>query len=564
MINDERINTFLNLYQPSKSGRLQALEKQALRILKLFGNTDAKRVLTTVGPEQEYFLVDESLWAMRPDLVMTGRTLMGHASAKNQQLDDHYFGTIPERVLQFMTELEIESHRLGIPVKTRHNEVAPNQFELAPIYEDANLANDHNQLLMSLMERIARKHHFRVLFHEKPFSGINGSGKHCNWSLETNTGINLLSPGKNPYSNLQFVTFLVNVLMAVHEHNGLLKASIASAGNAHRLGANEAPPSIISVFLGTQLTAALDEIENATAEQAIVINAKKEMKLGVAHIPEILLDNTDRNRTSPFAFTGNRFEYRAVGSSANCAAAMLALNSAVANQLINFKNEVESLINAGEPKEKVLFKIIQRYIKQCKAIRFDGNGYSEEWVHEAEKRGLDCETSVPLMIDRYLSDSSMKMFTQTGVLTKEELQSRCEVKWENYSIKLQIESRVLGDMVINHVLPAAERYLTVLLDNILKIKAIFNEEEAEELTMQDRLLVRKIKEHISATISEVDQLKMQRSVANKESDLRQKAILFHDNIFPLMESIRHHVNALELVVDDELWTLPKYRAAICA
>ncbi len=537
---------------------IDAIDKAATEVCNFF-DKNVKRVHVNLGWEQEYFLVDESLWSMRPDLVMTGRTLMGHASAKNQQLDDHYFGTIPERVLNFMKELELESHRLGIPVKTRHNEVAPNQFELAPIYEDANLANDHNQLLMSLMERIARKHHFRVLFHEKPFSGVNGSGKHCNWSIETNTGINLLSPGKNPYANLQFITFLVNVLMAVYKHNGLLKASIASAGNAHRLGANEAPPYIISVFLGTQLTAALDEIENATAEQAIVINAKKEMKLGVGHIPEILLDNTDRNRTSPFAFTGNRFEFRAVGSSANCAAAMLALNAAVANQLFDFKKEVDDLINAGEAKERVLFSVIQRYIKQCKAIRFDGNGYSEEWREEANHRGLDCETSIPLMIDRYLSESSLSMFKQTGVLTEEELHSRCEVKWENYSIKLQIESRVLGDMVINHVLPAAEKYLTILLDNILKIRSIFYEKEAEELTAQDRTLVRKIKDHISSIIREVDEMKQKRSVANKEPDLRTKAILFHDEIFPLMESIRHHVNALELVVDDELWTLPKYR-----
>ena len=537
---------------------LDAIDKAATDVCNFF-DKNVKRVHVNLGWEQEYFLVDESLWAMRPDLVMTGRTLMGHASAKNQQLDDHYFGTIPERVLQFMTELETESHRLGIPVKTRHNEVAPNQFELAPIYEEANLANDHNQLLMSLMDRIARKHHFRVLFHEKPFSGINGSGKHCNWSLETNTGVNLFSPGKNPYTNLQFITFLVNVLMAVNEHNGLLKASIASAGNAHRLGANEAPPSVISVFLGTQITAALDEIENATAEQAIVINAKKEMKLGVAHIPEILLDNTDRNRTSPFAFTGNRFEFRAVGSSANCASAMLALNSAVADQLMIFKKEVDTRINTGEPKEKVLFSIIQKYIKQCKAIRFDGNGYSDEWIEEARKRGLDCETSVPLMIDKYLSEESLNMFERTGVFTKEELQSRCEVKWENYSKKLQIESRVMGDMVINHVVPAAERYLNVLLDNIIKMQTVFGGKEAEELTQQDRMLVKNIKEHISTIIAETAQLKAGRSVANREADQRQKAILFHDNIVPLMEDIRHHVNALELVVDDELWTLPKYR-----
>ena len=537
---------------------IEAIDKAAAEVCNYF-DKNVKRVHVNLGWEQEYFLVDESLWAMRPDLVMTGRTLLGHTSAKNQQLDDHYFGTIPARVLNFMTELELEAHRLGIPVKTRHNEVAPNQFELAPIYEEINLANDHNQLLMSLMERIARKHHFRVLFHEKPFSGINGSGKHCNWSLQTNTGVNLLSPGKNPYANLQFVTFLVNILMAVNEHNGLLKASIASAGNAHRLGANEAPPSIISVFLGTQLTAALDEIEHATAEKAIVINAKKEMKLGVAHIPEILLDNTDRNRTSPFAFTGNRFEFRAVGSSANCAAAMLALNSAVANQLMNFKSEVDGMIADGIAKEKALFIVIQRYIKQCKAIRFDGNGYSEEWIEQARERGLDTEVSVPKMIDCYLSESSKTMFAHTHVLTADELRSRCEVKWENYSIKLQIESRVLGDMVINHVLPVAERYLSILLDNIIKTKSIFLAGEAESLTEEDRSLVRRIKEHISAIIREVDEMKQKRSEANHEQDMRQKAILYHDNIFPLMESIRHHVNALELVVDDELWTLPKYR-----
>ncbi|MDR2684348.1 MAG: glutamine synthetase III, partial [Prevotellaceae bacterium] len=372
---------------------ISAINKAATDVCKYF-DRNVSKVYSYLGWEQEYFLVDEALYAARPDLMLTGRTLMGHTSAKNQQLEDHYFGAIPERVLNFMTELEIEALKLGIPVKTRHNEVAPNQFELAPIYEECNLANDHNLLVMSAMERIARKHHFRVLLHEKPFAGVNGSGKHNNWSIGTNTGVNLLSPGKNAASNLQFVTFLVNILMAVHRHNALLKASISSASNAHRLGANEAPPAIVSVFLGTQITETLNQLEKATTDEAIFINAKKEMKLNVGNIPEILLDNTDRNRTSPFAFTGNRFEFRAVGSSANCGAAMLALNAVVADQLIAFKEEVDALIAKGEAKEKALFSVIKTYIKESKAIRFDGNGYSEEWKKEAEKRGLDCETSV--------------------------------------------------------------------------------------------------------------------------------------------------------------------------
>jgi len=359
------------------------------------------------------------------------------------------------------------NRKLGIPVKTRHNEVAPNQFELAPVYEEVNLANDHNLLLMSVMERVARHHHFRVLLHEKPFSGVNGSGKHCNWSMGTNTGVNLLAPGKNAASNLQFITFLVNVLMAVHKHNGLLKASISSATNAHRLGANEAPPAIISVFLGTQITDVLDKLEKASADKGIVINAKKEMKLGVANIPEILLDNTDRNRTSPFAFTGNRFEFRAVGSSANCGGAMLAINAAVAEQLICFKKDVDTLIEKGEPKERALFSVIKRYISACKAIRFDGNGYSDEWKKEAEKRGLDCETSVPLIFEHYISPDTIKMFKTTNVLSESELHSRCEVKWETYTKKIQIESRVLGDLVMNHIVPVSSRYQSILLDNVV-------------------------------------------------------------------------------------------------
>ena len=537
---------------------ISAMNKAAVAVANYF-DRNVKHVTTYLGWEQEYFLVDESLFAARPDLVMTGRTLMGHYSSKNQQLDDHYFGIIPERVLAFMTELEIEAQKLGIPVKTRHNEVAPNQFELAPIYEEANLGSDHNQLLMSLMEQVARHHHFRVLLHEKPYGGVNGSGKHCNWSLGTNTGVNLLAPGKNPYQNLQFVTFLVNVLKAVHRHNALLKATIASATNAHRLGANEAPPAIISVFLGTQLTEALNQIKKADVDKGIIINAKKEMKLGVGNIPEILLDNTDRNRTSPFAFTGNRFEFRAVGSSANCSAAVLALNSAVAEQLTLFREEVDGLIERGEAKEKALFSVIKRYINECEAIRFDGNGYSDEWKEEAQKRGLDCETSVPLIIDQYLSESAVKMFSTTGVLSPAELESRCEVKWENYSLKLQIESRVLGDLVINHVLPAAKRYQSVLLEKMMHMKQVFEPREAMALNEQDASLVRRIEAHASAIIADVDKMTKLRVTANHIDNQRERALAFHDTVVPIMEDIRKHVDELEMWIDDQLWTLPKYR-----
>ena len=537
---------------------ISAVNKAAVAVANYF-DRNVKSVTTYLGWEQEYFLVDEALFSARPDLLMTGRTLMGHYSSKNQQLDDHYFGIIPERVLAFMTELETEAQKLGIPVKTRHNEVAPNQFELAPIYEEANLGSDHNQLIMSLMEQVARHHHFRVLLHEKPYGGVNGSGKHCNWSLGTNTGVNLVAPGKNPYQNLQFVTFLVNVLKAVHRHNAVLKASIASATNAHRLGANEAPPAIISVFLGTQLTEALAQIEKADVEKGIIINAKKEMKLGVGNIPEILLDNTDRNRTSPFAFTGNRFEFRAVGSSANCAGAVLALNAAVAEQLTMFKQEVDELIEKGEAKERALFAIIKKYIGECKDIRFDGNGYSDEWKAEAAKRGLDCETSVPKIIDSYLSDSAVKMFGSTGVLSMAELESRCEVKWENYSLKLQIESRVLGDLVINHVLPAAKRYQKTLLEKVAHVKQVFDADEAKSMNKQDCLLIRRIESHASAIIAGVDKMTGLRVTANHIENQRERAIAFHDTVVPVMEEIRKHVDELEMWVDDQLWTLPKYR-----
>ena len=531
----------------------------AAREVCAYFDKQVKHVHANLGWEQEYFLVDESLYTARPDLLLTGRTLMGHNSAKSQQLEDHYFGAIPARVLAFMRELEYEALKAGIPVKTRHNEVAPNQFEMAPIFEDVNLANDHNLLVMSIMERVAEKHHFRVLLHEKPYAGVNGSGKHCNWSMSTNTGVNLLAPGKNPYQNLQFITFLVNVLMAVQRHNGLLKASIVSATNEHRLGANEAPPAIISVFLGKQISAVLDKLEQAKAEEAIIINAKKEMKLGVANIPEILLDNTDRNRTSPFAFTGNRFEFRAVGSSANCGAAMLALNAAVAEQLMLFKNEVDARIEKGEAKERVLFDVIKKYIMACKAIRFDGNGYSDEWKAEAAKRGLDCETSVPKIIDNYVLPSSIQMFEKTGVLSAAELHSRSEVKWETYVKRLQIESRVMGDLVVNHVLPAAKRYQTMLLQNVLAVKQVFSADETASLNAMDYSIIKQIEEHSGAILEGVEHMTDARHKANRQVDERSKAIAYHDNVLPLMAEIRTHADALELIVDDEMWTLPKYR-----
>ena len=531
----------------------------AAREVCSYFDKQVKHVHANLGWEQEYFLVDEALYNARPDLMLTGRTLMGHNSAKNQQLEDHYFGAIPARVLAFMQELEYEALRAGIPVRTRHNEVAPNQFEMAPVFENVNLANDHNLLVMSIMERVAQKHHFRVLLHEKPYAGVNGSGKHCNWSLSTNTGVNLLAPGKNPYQNLQFITFLVNVLMAVYKYNGLLKASIASATNEHRLGANEAPPAIISVFLGKQISEVLDKLEHAKADEAIIINAKKEMKLGVANIPEILLDNTDRNRTSPFAFTGNRFEFRAVGSSANCGAAMLALNAAVAEQLMLFKQEVDARIEGGEPKEKALFELIQRYIIACKAIRFDGNGYSDEWKAEAAQRGLNCETSVPVIIDQYLTPETIKMFGYTGVLSEAELHSRCEVKWETYTKKIQIESRVLGDLVLNHVLPAAKRYQTMLLQNVLAVKQVFSADETASLNERDYDIIRRIESHSGAILEGVDKMTEARHKANRQPDERSKAIAYHDTILPLMAEIRTHADELEMIVDDEMWTLPKYR-----
>ena len=538
---------------------ISAVNKAATEVCRYF-DKEVNRVIQYLGWEQEYFLVDESLWAVRPDLMLTGRTLMGHESAKNQQLEDHYFGAIPTRVMAFMKDLEYECLKLGIPVKTRHNEVAPNQFELAPVYEEANLANDHNQLLMTVMDKIARRHKFRVLLHEKPFKGINGSGKHNNWSLGTDTGVNLLGPGKTASENLQFITFLVNAISAVHKHNGLLKAAIMSATNAHRLGANEAPPAIISTFLGTQISDILDKFENSSIEDAIEVDDKKGLHLGFGQIPELLLDNTDRNRTSPFAFTGNRFEFRAPGSSVNCGSAMLALNSAVAYQLQQFKKDVEALQAEGKSKEVAIFKVLKAYIKESKPIRFDGNGYSDEWKEEAAKRGLDCQNSVPLQYDAYLKPESIEMFTSTGVLTQKELEARNEVKWEVYIKKVQIEARVLGDLSLNHIIPVAVRYQSVLLDNIAKLKETFGDDpEFRDMSEEPRRLVRKIAGHICAVTKKVDEMVEARKKANRLTDMREKAIAYHDSVAPYLDEIRDHIDDLELMVDNQMWPLPKYR-----
>ena len=537
---------------------LRAVNKTAVDVCHYF-NPDVKKVVAYLGWEQEYFLVDEGLYAARPDLLLTGRTLMGHEASKNQQLEDHYFGAIPTRVAAFMKDLEIQALELGIPVKTRHNEVAPNQFELAPIFEECNLAVDHNMLIMSLMRKVARTHGFRVLLHEKPFKGVNGSGKHNNWSLGTDTGILLMAPGKTAEENLRFITFVVNTLMAVYRHNGLLKASIMSATNAHRLGANEAPPAIISSFLGRQLSKVLDHMEDSSTDELISLGGKHGMKLDIPQIPELLIDNTDRNRTSPFAFTGNRFEFRAVGSEANCASAMIALNTAVAEQLIKFKKDVDELIEKGEPKVSAIIQVIRKYIKLCKPIRFDGNGYSDEWKEEAARRGLDCETSCPLIFDRYLTPESIKMFESTGVMTQKELEARNEVKWETYTKKIQIEARVLGDLVMNHIVPIATEYQTKLLDNVYKMKGLFPAEEAEHLSSENLAIIRKISEHTIYIKEHVDAMVEARKVANKIADEREKAIAYHDNISPMLEQIRYHIDKLELIVDDQMWTLPKYR-----
>ncbi len=544
-------------YKAPLKKALYAIDKAATAVAQYF-YPDVQRVRTNLGWEQEYFLVDESLYSARPDLIMTGRTLLGHESAKNQQMDDHYFGSIPKRVENFMRDLEIHALELGIPCKTRHNEAAPNQFELAPIFEECNLAIDHNMLIMSVMKKIARKHGFRCLLHEKPFKGINGSGKHNNWSLSTDTGILLHAPGKTSLDNLRFVTFIVETLKAVYDHNGLLKASIMSASNAHRLGAHEAPPAIISSFLGKTVDDLLDHLENNMNDE-IKVRSKKALKLDIPSIPELLIDNTDRNRTSPFAFTGNRFEFRAIGSEANSASAMIALNTAVAEALASFKQRVDALIGKGEVKEKAILRIIKEDIKYCKPIRFNGNGYSDEWKAEAKERGLDCESSCPIIFDHYLKPESISMFESQNVMNKFELQARNEIKWETYTKKIQIEARIFGDICMNHIIPVITNYQTLLLDNVHKMEQVFQASEAERLTANNKGIIREISEHETFIIENVNRMIEARKVANVIESNRERAIAYHDTVAPLIEEIRYHVDKLETIVDDKLWPLPKYR-----
>ena len=536
---------------------LRAVDKAAVDVCRYF-SADVTKVSAYLGIEQEYFLVDADLCTARPDLLLTGRTLLGHEAAKNQQLEDHYFGSIPERVVNFMRDLEIRGLKLGIPLKTRHNEVAPGQFELAPIYEECNLAVDHNMILMSLMQKTAKDHGFRVLLHEKPFKGINGSGKHCNWSLGTDKGTLLFAPGKSDNDNLRFITFVVNTLMAVYHHNGLLKASIMSATNEHRLGANEAPPAIISSFLGTQLSSMLDALEQCGSE-ALEGGRKKGLKFDLPQVPEIMVDTTDRNRTSPFAFTGNRFEFRAVGSEANCATSMIVLNTAVAEQLVKFKADVDELITAGLSPNDAIFKVLREYIKECKPIRFEGNGYSDEWKAEAARRGLDCEASAPKLFDHYLSESSVRMFESMGVMNRVELQARNEVKWETYTKKIQIESRVLGDISLNHVIPVAKEYQKMLMDSVHRMQQIFDADEASELAADNLRLIREISAHCKAIVDNVHAMVQARKRANILESEREKAIAYHDEVESYFDVIRYHSDKLELIVDNRLWTLPKYR-----
>ncbi len=533
---------------------LQALSQAATDVANYF-DSNVKRVIATLGWEQEFFLIDEALYNARPDLVLTGRTLMGHSSAKDQQLNDHYFGAIPERVKRFMQELAIEAYKLGIPLKTRHNEVAPSQFEVAPIFEEANLAVDHNQLLMAIIQEIAKRHKFRVLLHEKPFKGINGSGKHNNWSLMTDTGINLLKPSKD--NNLLFLTFLVNVIKTVYDNQDLLRASILTPENAHRLGAHEAPPAIISVFVGKDLTNILEKLEKESSTDSTA-QLKKSLNLDLGKIPEILLDNTDRNRTSPFAFTGNRFEFRAVGSSTNCASPMIALNTALAAQLISFKNDVEKLLAEGKDKDSAIIEVLRKYIKHAKPILFEGNNYSEEWIEEAKRRGLTNIREVPEALQAYLSEKTISLFQKTGVLSERELIARYNILIENYILKTQIEARVLGDLAINHIIPIAVKYQNLLLENVSHMKQIFPY-EYKELTGNRIEIIKEISLRINEIKRLVNEMVEQRKNANTIDDLTQKAFAYAKNVAPYFDKIRYHIDKLELIVDNSLWTLPKYR-----
>ncbi|MEN8118198.1 MAG: glutamine synthetase III [Bacteroidota bacterium] len=537
---------------------LAAVDKAATGVAQFF-DKNVSSVKTNLGWEQEYFLVDQALYQARPDLMLTGRTLMGHASAKDQQMDDHYFGSIPTRVHAFMEDLENEAYKLGIPVKTRHNEVAPNQFEFAPIYEEANLANDHNQLFMDLMKKVARCHKFRVLFHEKPFAGVNGSGKHNNWSLTTNTGVNLYSPGKNPKLNLQFLTFVVNTLKAVYDNQDLLRASILTASNSHRLGANEAPPSILSVFLGTEVSKMLDLMEEAVVDRKMTPDEKTALKLNIGRIPEIILDNTDRNRTSPFAFTGNRFEFRAVGSSANNAPAMIVLNTIMTKQLTDFKENVDKLIEKGLKWDEAIFQVLKELIIDSKPIRFNGDGYSQEWVEEAAKRGLTNIQSVPESLSAYLKKENIELFDKLDIFSESELEGRTEVEYEKFVMKIQIEARVLGDIAINHIVPTGVQYQTMLLDNVKDLKDVFSPEEFEELAAGRKELIKEIGFHVSAIKTKRKEMIEARKKANVVEDIIEKAEAYDKNVRPFLDNIREHIDKLELIVDNEQWPLPKYR-----
>ena len=537
---------------------LHAVDTAAVEVCQYF-DKNVTKVNATLGWEQEYFLIDQALFNARPDLIMTGRALFGHAPAKGQQLEDHYFGSIPERVTAYMREFEMESLLLGIPVTTRHNEVAPNQFECAPIFEECNLANDHNLLLMDLMEKIARKHDFRVLLHEKPFAGVNGSGKHNNWSLSTNTGVNLLAPGKNPKTNLQFLTFFVNTIKAIHDHADLLRACIASAGNDHRLGANEAPPAIISAFIGTQLSGLLDDIEKNVKAGKMKPQDKTELKLNIGKIPQILLDNTDRNRTSPFAFTGNKFEFRAVGSSANCGSAMIVLNTIMAKQLKEFKKLVDARIDKGEAKDEAILKELQAIIKQSKKIRFEGNGYGDEWVKDAEKRGLANLKDTPRALKVWHDKKVAKLFDEMGVLSPRELDARREIEFENYILKIQIESRLMGDITQNYFIPATVEYQNKLIQNVQGLINILGEKDGKEASKAQMSLIQRISEHMNAMKSASDNMLVQRKLANKIEEAEEKAIAYCDHVKSTFEEIRYHADKLELLVDDELWPLPKFR-----
>jgi Uncharacterized protein related to glutamine synthetase len=537
---------------------LAAVDKAATEVCQYF-DKNVTKVNANLGWEQEYFLIDEALFMARPDLMLTGRTLMGHSAAKDQQLEDHYFSSIPTRVFRFMEDVENEAYKLGIPIKTRHNEVAPNQFEIAPIFEEVNLANDHNQMIMDLMKKIARRHNFAILFHEKPFAGINGSGKHNNWSLSTDTGVNLYSPGKNPKSNLQFLTFVVNTLKALHVNQDMLRASILTAPNTHRLGANEAPPAIISAFLGAEVSKMLDLMEEAVVDRKMTPDEKTALKLNIGRIPEIILDNTDRNRTSPFAFTGNRFEFRAVGSSANCASAMTALNTAVADQLVKFKIEVDALIESGVKKDEAIFQVLKKLIIESKAIRFDGNGYSDEWKEEAAKRGLTNITSVPTALEALEVPSVVEMYEKAGVFTHREIESRIEVELEKFTKKIQIEARVLGDLAMNHIIPTAISYQTSLLENMKNVKEVFGAEYMETVAEGRLELIKEIGGHITAIKAKVNDMVEARKVANVIESAKEKAVAYESQVRPYLDDIRYHIDKLELIVDNELWPLPKYR-----